>query len=91
MKAKLVCSGGIFYIEKDCHIVSIDKIDYAEKNSISISRRGLAIRKLCETYDCIEDEDEEFDIPVVHSEVFECIMNAKSNVASSSFDTEVCD
>lgn len=88
MKAKLVRLGGLFCIEEERHVVSHDKIEYAERNSISVSRRAMAIRKLCETYDRIEDEDEEFDIPIVHNEAFEFIMNARINIASFSFDTE---
>lgn len=92
MKAKLVCSGGIFYIEKERHVVSHDKIEYAERNSIGISRRRLAICQLCETYDRIEDEDEELCAPIIYVDGFECIMNAtKNNVASASFCTEAYD
>lgn len=88
MNARLIYSGGAFYIEKDRHVASGGKIEYAERNSISVARSGLAVRKVSETYDVMEGGEEELGAPLIFIEIFECIIKERSSVVSLDFDFE---
>lgn len=88
MKANLVCSDGVFCFDNDNLVFLRNMINHVERNSIMVSRAGLAIRRELETYDFGEEDEDELYDPLVFIDTIECIIKESSSELSLDSDVE---
>lgn len=75
-------------MDVDHLVVSRNKIECSGRHSVGVSRAGVSVRSVKETFDLMEEDEDEFDTLMISIETFECIIKESSSDLSLDVDYE---